>query len=123
MDTFNPFQSLLLDTETTYGTMLNAFLHLYQNLTEIVVEEFLQTSTQLCTFVTKDRFKNSLPIPCLVATDNDYLALHKTEVSHLMSVILPKLAKGFSDRRGAIFGFEPLREDGTGKIMKILRLK
>ena len=41
-----PFQALLHDTETTYATLPNAFPLLYQNLTEIVVEEFLQRSTK-----------------------------------------------------------------------------
>ena len=41
---------------------------------------------------------HSLPKPCLVAPVNDYFVLYKEEVSHLMSITLPKLAKGFSEQ-------------------------
>ena len=58
----------------------------------------------------------------LVAAVNDQLQTYKKEVLHLLSIMLPKLAKGFSDQRGAIFGFGPLQDSETGSVLKISNL-
>ena len=41
------------------------------------------------------------------------------QVTQLLHIILPCLAEGFSDQRGAIFGFGPNAEEDTGTILKI----
>ena len=41
------------------------------------------------------------------------------QVTQLLHIILPRLAEGFSDQRGAIFGFGPNAEEDTGTILKI----
>ena len=41
------------------------------------------------------------------------------QVNQLPQITLPRLAEGFNDQRGAIFGFEPKSNDDTGTILKI----
>ena len=41
------------------------------------------------------------------------------QVTQLLHIILPRLAQGFSDQRGPIFGFGPNAEEDTGTILKI----
>ena len=36
-----------------------------------------------------------------------------------MKLLLPHLAKGFSDHRRAIFGFGPHKDEDTGKLLKV----
>ena len=44
------------------------------------------------------------------------------QVTQLLHIILPHLAEGFSDQRGAIFGFGPNAEEDSGTIMKKERI-
>ena len=41
------------------------------------------------------------------------------QLTQLLHIILPCLAEGFRDQRGAIFGFGPNAEEDTGTILKI----
>ena len=41
------------------------------------------------------------------------------QVTQLLHIILPCLAQGISDQRGAIFGLGPNAEEDTGTILKI----
>ena len=53
MHTTKLFLSLFLDTRTTYSTLLSAFPILYENLTKIPTEHFVQTDHQVCTFTSE----------------------------------------------------------------------
>ena len=46
-----PFLSLLLDTETNYYTLLDAFPKLHQNLTDAEIKKYLQFESVVCNFV------------------------------------------------------------------------
>ena len=46
-----PFLSLLLNTETNYDTLLDAFLKLHQNLTDIDISKYLQFERVVCVTV------------------------------------------------------------------------
>ena len=61
-----PFLSLLLDTDTTYDTLLETFPVLYNDKTTIDVEQLLQAKQKVCNFVYKKRFLDSLPKACLL---------------------------------------------------------
>ena len=98
-----PFLALMLDTRTTYSTLLSAFPKLYENLTTIPAERFVQTDHQVCTFVSEEKFKNSLPKDCLLTCVNEQFDAYRKEIIHLLLIMLPKLAQGFSTQRGAIF--------------------
>ena len=99
-----PFLSLLLDTRTTYTTLLSAFPLLYENLTTISAEQFLQTDHQVCTFVSEEKFKNSLPKDCLLTCVNEQFDAYRKEIIHLLLIMLPKLAQGFPIKEGLYLG-------------------
>ena len=40
------------------------------------------------------------------------------QVTELPQITLPRLAEGFSDQRGTIFGFEPKANDDTGNVLR-----
>ena len=58
-----------------------------------------------------------MPKNSLRESVNNCAAIYKKEVSQLLSVILPRLAEGFSDQRGAMFGFGPKADDDTGTLL------
>ena len=57
----HPFQTLLMDSTTTYSVLLTSFKQLYNNLTTKSATEYIGVS-QVATFVTEDVFKKSLPV-------------------------------------------------------------
>ena len=80
-----PFLSLLLDTETNYDTLLEAFSKLHQNLTHTQISKSLQFESVVCDFVSQDRFKN-LPKSCLLESLTGCISLYKNEVQHFLSI-------------------------------------
>lgn len=45
--------------------------------------------------------------------------LYKKEIVQLLEITLPRLAEGFNEERGALFGFGLIAEDDTGSLLKI----
>ena len=114
-----PFLSILLDTETTYDTLRSAFPILYNDLSNPNIERFLQTQQQATNFINDERFKSSLPNDCLLECIDSCCTVYKKEICQLLNIILPRLAEGFSEQRGALFGFGPKANDDTGTLLKV----
>ena len=114
-----PYLSLLLDTTTKYDTLISAFPTIYNDLSKPISDELLQTEKRVVNFVDDKRFKSSLPKECLRECVKNSALQYKKEVINLMEIILPRLAEGFSEQRGAIFGFGPHAEEDTGTLLKI----
>ena len=76
-----PFLSLLLDTSTNYETLMKKFPIFYNDLNEVDVTSMLQTSTRVAEFIDDEKFKMSLPKPCLLETINTCAIQYKEEVS------------------------------------------
>ena len=65
-----PYLSLLLDTKTTYNTLLEAFPLLYNDFLNIEIDKLLQANQRVVTFVSKKKFEDSMPKECLRQTVN-----------------------------------------------------
>ena len=50
---------------------------------------------------------------------NNRASQYEKEVKKLLGIILPRLADGFSEQRGVIFGFCPKAEEDTRTLLKI----
>ena len=118
-----PFLSLLLDTETNYDALSNAFPKLHQNLPDTKISKYLQFESVVCDFVSLDRFKKSLPKPCLLESLTGCISQFKKEVQHFLSICIPRLAEGFELQRGVIFGFRKFADNETNKVLKISTLE
>ena len=114
-----PFLSLLLDTETTYDTLCSAFPILFNDLSNPNTEKFLQTQHCATSFIDDERFKSALPKDCLCESVENCCTVYKKEILQLLQIILPHMAEGFSEQRGALFGFGPNSEKETGTLLKI----
>ena len=108
-----PYLALLLDTTTTYETLLTAFPTVYDNLADNVSEKLLQT------VIDDKRFKSTFPKECLRECVSSCASEYKKEVFQLLEIILPHLATGFSEQRGALFNFGPKANENTGTLLKI----
>ena len=72
-----------------------------------VSEKLLQTNEKVVNFIHDKRFKSTLPRECLSKCVISCASEYKKEVLQLLDIILPHLATGFSEQRGALFGFGP----------------
>ena len=57
----SPYLSLLLDTKTTYETLIASFPIIYQDLLNVNTELMLQTEQRVINFIDDEKFKGSLP--------------------------------------------------------------
>ena len=114
-----PYLSLLLDTDTKYDTLIETFPLIYNDLLAADKDKLLQTDVKVINFVNQKKFENSLPKKCLRESVNNCSIQYGKEVKKLLEIILPRLAEGFSEQRGAIFGFGPKAEEDTKKLLKI----
>ena len=117
-----PFLSLLLDTETNYDTLLERFPVFCTDLTEVNLDSVMQTKDKVCKFVSEKRLKDSLPKPYLLETLEEYVKQSSKEIKHLLNIILPRIADGFSEQRGTMFGFGPEANANTGTVLKVCEL-
>ena len=81
--------------------------------------KLLQADKKVLSFVRNKRFEDSLPKKCLRESVNNYASLYSKEVVRFLDILLPRLADGFSEQRGAIFGFGPNAEADTKILLKV----
>ena len=79
----------------------------------------MQTQKQVITFMTKEQFSKILTVKCLFAAIDDCITEYHDEIKELLGLMLPRLAHGFSEQRGAIFGFGPKKGEDTGTLLKV----
>ena len=91
-----PFHYLLMDTSTTYSTILEAFPMLYDELTKVQPHEAMQLDHQIFKFVPEKIYKMSLPDQCLI----DYLKVcintYTNEIKSLLKILFKMCAEGFA---------------------------
>ena len=114
-----PYLSLLLDTDTTYDTLIAKFPVVYNDLLNSNSNDFLQADNRVVTFVSIEKFEKSLPKKCLRESVNSCAVTYNKEVKKLIEIILQRMADGFSNQRGAIFGFGPNADDDTKTLLKV----
>ena len=99
--------------------LITVFPKVYESLNKTDIEPLLQTETLVTNFIEAEELKETLPNEELRKSVENCIQLYKKEVTHLLQLFLPRLAKGFSDQRGALFGFGPHQDEDTGKLLKI----
>ena len=57
----SPYLPLLLDTKTSYETLITSFPIIYQDLSNVNTELMLQTEQRVINFIDDEKFKRSLP--------------------------------------------------------------
>ena len=114
-----PYLALLLDTTTTYETLLTAFPIVYDNLADNVSEKLIQTDEKVVNFTDDKRFKSTLPKKCLHECVSRCASEYKKEILQLLKIIPPHLAACFTEERDALFGFGPKAHENTGILLKI----
>lgn len=92
---------------------------MYESLKNTEIESLLQSENLVTNFIEKDEFNKTLPKEVLRKSVENCIQTYKKEVTHLLKLFLPRLANGFSDQRGALFGFGPHKDEDTGKLLKI----
>ena len=120
--TLKPYHSLLMNSDTNYSTLLNAFPQLYEELSSTIHGSQLLKTDQLFSFVSNETLKNSLPGDDLLQTIPDCCETYPQEIEKLISLCLQKFAAGFAHQKGAIFGFSNKSNGDTGTILKISEL-
>ena len=78
-----PFQTLLMDSSTTYSTLLSAFKQLYDDLTTRSAADYLCV-THTAMFVSSELFKKSLPAPCLLENLEIIIKIYPEKVKQLL---------------------------------------
>ena len=113
-----PYQYLLINVDTSYDSLLQAFPTLYQELNNIKGTDMLNTRRQIFNFVEINIFKKSLPKECILLSINSCMCEYKKEVVNVLNV-LPMLAEGFSIQCGSLFGFGLNANESTGTLLKL----
>jgi hypothetical protein len=116
-----PYFKILTSKDTDYETLITVFPKVYESLNKSEIEPLLQTETLVTNFIEAEEFKKTLPNEELRKSVENCIQLYKKEVhvTHLLQLFHPRLAKGFSDQRGALFRFGPHQDEDTGKLLKI----
>ena len=120
-----PYLILLLDKRTTYERLIQAFPLFYTDLknASLDLDKMMQTDTKIVDFVNKKEFERTLPKECLRECVNACIFEFKKEIKQFLSILLPRLADGFSDQRGALFGFGPKADESTDSLLKISKIE
>ena len=114
-----PYFRILISKDTNYDTLINVFPKVYQSLKDTDTELLLQTQNLVVSFIDTDEFTKALPNEELRKSVEDCIQVYRKEITHLFKLFLPRLANGFSDQRGALFGFGSHQDEDTGKLLKI----
>ena len=91
---------------------------MYDVLTNADIDAFLQADEQLNDFIDNEAFQKFSQMRNWGLVKNS-IRIYKQEILYLMKLLLPHLAKGFSDHRRDMFGFGPHKDEDTGKLLKV----
>ena len=116
-----PFHKLIIDRESTYGTLMVAFPKLNNELLTVSPADMISLS-QIFKFAADTHFNDALPNPelssHLIAVAMDY----EREVCQFLKILLKKFSYGFEYQKGAIFGFGDRKNDELGTVLKLSKL-
>ena len=102
-----PFLSLTTSTKTDYSKLQEAFPQLYKDLTTVMPELLLDLTSPALKFVSAERFKACLYPTDLLEPTKNVIESNRNSVIQVLTILLPKLAAGWSRQRGASFEFGP----------------
>ena len=97
--------------------MLEKFPLLYSDCINIDSDKLLQDDQKVVTFVDTEKFEISLPK--VRESVNMCAVAYKREVKKLLGIIFHRLAEGFSEQCGALFGFGPKADEDTKTLLKV----
>ena len=100
-----PFISLTSSATTTQEKLLTAFPQLYINLTTTPVDQLLDLDSPAFDFISVERFKHSNFPEELLASARVVVQENKEQVVKVLTLLLPRLAKGWERQRGDQYGF------------------
>ena len=106
------FHKLIIDRESTYGTLMVAFPKLNNELLTVSPADMISLS-QIFKFAADTHFNDALPNPELSSHLIAVAMEYEREVCQLLKILLKKFSYGFEYQKGAIFGFGDRK-----KIMK-----
>ena len=99
-----PFHKLIIDRESTYGTLMVAFPKLNNELLTFSPADMISLS-QVFKFAADTHFNDALPNPELSSHLIAVAMQYEREVCQLLKILLKKFSYGFEYQKGAIFGF------------------
>ena len=71
----------------------------------------------------KKNSERTLPKECLRESVNGCVSEYEKEIKQFLSILLPRMAAGLSEQRGALFGFGPKVNEDTGSLLKISQIE
>ena len=110
--------SLFINPNRKYASLLTAFPTLYKEVCEINADGLLQTTTQVFRYLTNDLFNTTLPKQHILQPVNVSIQQYPQKINKILKIILSKLAEGFSNQQGAMFGFGPKGKE-WGTLLKV----
>ena len=114
-----PLMNIIQDKETTHSQLSKVFKDLYTDLISITASNYLQTKKCVGNFTSQETFESCLPKDCILQSVDDCIIQYKDYIEQLISLFLKNFAEGFSNQKGAIFGFGPNADEDTGNLLKI----
>ena len=100
-----PYISLTSSTTTTQSKLMVAFPALYVDLTTTEPAKLLNLDSPAFSFISSERFKHSNFHEELLAPARLVLQQNKEQATKVISLVLPRLAKGWERQRGNEYGF------------------
>ena len=98
---------------------MESFPRLYTELIETDPMKLLDVDKQVYQFTSEELFSKALPKPCIIESIKSCANSYRKEVIHLLKLVLPMLATGFSTQRGEMFGFGPSAEKNSKSYLKM----
>ena len=86
--------------------LCETFPKFYNDLLIENITKMMQTQKQVITFMTEEQFTKTLPVKCLLAAFDDCINEYHDGIKEILGLMLPSLAHGISEQRGASFGFD-----------------
>ena len=108
---------IIQDKDTTHSK-LKVFQDLYV-FVSTPAANYLQTTKCAGTFATEEIFELCLPKACIKESIDACIVQYREYIKQLINLFVTKFAEGFSQQKGAIFGFGPDAEKDTGNLLKI----
>jgi len=100
-----PFLSLTTSSSTTYAKLIPAFKQLYDDLISADPTDLMNVNSPAFQFVSQERFNQTRYDDDICKSLESIISGMRDEVKKDLTMILPKLAEGFKNQKGDIFGF------------------
>lgn len=125
-----PLMLIIRDNDTTHSKLMKIFQEVYHDLVNTTATNYLQTKEFASTFAanfleSKDAASKQLflqscfPKDCIKDSIDACIFQYRDYIEQLISLFIKNFAEGFSQQKGAIFGFGPDAEKDTGDLLKI----